>query len=179
MRPPSLTAAPNLVCSQALQHSPMITNLTAETTTPSLANPPPDGRRLVVINHHEARVFRSVAVGTLPEQILSRTGGEHLGHAPNSKDSSRGGEKPDPNVFFPRVVNALKDAREILVFGSGAGRSNEMDQLVAWLGTHHAELAKLVLGTLTVDEHHLTDSQLLAKARDFYALPRQAEVRTS
>src|SRR6187549_2702789 len=135
----------------------METNITPEFATPRLSNEPPDGRRLVVINHHEARIFRSVTVGTLPEQILSRVGSEHLGHAPNSKGFSRGKEKPDSNVFFPRVAHALKDAREILVFGSGAGHSNQMDQLVTWLRTHHAELAKFVRGTLTIDEHHLTD----------------------
>jgi hypothetical protein len=150
---------------------------TTETSSPEGSTS--GGRRVVIINHHEARVFRSTDAGTIPEQILSRTAGEHLGHAPNSKDFSRGGEKPDPHVFFPPVARALKDAGEILVFGSGAGTANEMHQLVTWLGLHHADLAKRVIGAVTVDEHHLTDSQLLAKARDFYALPRRPGVATS
>jgi len=42
-----------------------------------------------------------------------------------------------------------------------------MEQFVGWLKTHHAELSKRVAGSLVVDEHHLTEGQLLAKARDF------------
>jgi hypothetical protein len=44
-----------------------------------------------------------------------------------------------------------------------------MDQFVAWLKLHHPELAKRIIGSLVVDEHHLTEGQLLAKAREFYS----------
>jgi hypothetical protein len=44
-----------------------------------------------------------------------------------------------------------------------------MDQFVAWLKLHHPELAKRIIGSLVVDEPHLIDGQLLAKAREFYA----------
>jgi hypothetical protein len=44
-----------------------------------------------------------------------------------------------------------------------------MVQFIAWLKVHHADLAKRIIGSLVVDEHHLTESQLLAKAREFYA----------
>jgi len=44
-----------------------------------------------------------------------------------------------------------------------------MDQFVAWLKLHHPKLAKRIIGSLVADEHHLTEGQLLAKAREFYA----------
>jgi hypothetical protein len=34
---------------------------------------------------------------------------------------------------------------------------------------HHPDLAKRIIGSQVVDEHRLTDGQLLAKAREFYA----------
>jgi imidazoleglycerol phosphate dehydratase HisB len=47
--------------------------------------------------------------------------------------------------------------------------SSEMDQFHAWLKHHHPELAQRIIGTLVVDDHHLTEDQLLAKAHAFYA----------
>ena len=44
-----------------------------------------------------------------------------------------------------------------------------MDQLLAELNEHHKELAKLVVASVVVDQPHLTEDQLLAKAREFYA----------
>jgi hypothetical protein len=48
-----------------------------------------------------------------------------------------------------------------------------MDQFVGWLKDHHPDLSKRVIGSVVVDENHLTVGQLLAKAREFYsnALP--------
>jgi hypothetical protein len=155
----------------------MKTNITTEQTknlsSEALAA---DGRWLVIINHHEARVFRSVNPGTVSEQILSRAASEPSESIAHAKDFSRGGEKPDPNAFFPPVAKVLKGAVEILVFGSGTGRANEMNQFVSWLEVHQTDLAKRVIGAVTVDEHHLTDAELLAKARDFYALPRRSSM---
>jgi hypothetical protein len=67
------------------------------------------------------------------------------------------------------VAQALQAAEQILILGTGTGTSSEMDQFVAWLKLHHPGLAKRIIGSLVVDEHHLTEGQLLAKAREFYA----------
>jgi hypothetical protein len=121
---------------------------------------------LVVIDHHEARIFRSVMHGAIPQQILPHKPDEFLRHAHNSRDFSRGQEKPDPNSFFEPLVKVLPAPGQILVFGTGT--SSEMDQFIAWSKLHHPELAKRIIGGLTVDERHLSENQLLAKAREFY-----------
>lgn len=135
--------------------------------------PPEEGdaeaHRLLVINHHEARIFRSEMRGAVPEQILPHEPDDFFRHAHNSKDVSRGKEKPDPNSFFEPVAKALQGARQILVFGTGTGMSSEMEQFVAWTGTHHPDIAERIVGSVVVDESHLTPDQLLAKAREFYA----------
>ncbi len=95
-------------------------------------------------------------------------------HAHNSKDFARGREKPDPNSFFEPVATALKDARQIVVFGSGKGTGSEMEQFLSWVKDHHADLSARIIGSVVVDEHHLTRGQLLAKAREFCAAPRTA-----
>lgn len=130
---------------------------------------------LVVIDHHEARIFRSEMHGAVPQLILPHKPEDYFRHAQNSKDSSRGQEKPNPNTFFEPVAKALMDSSHILIFGTGTGMSSEMDQFIAWLKIHHAELSKRIIGSLVVDEHHLTEDQLLAKAREFYTNARIAQ----
>jgi hypothetical protein len=124
---------------------------------------------LVVINHHEARIYRSEMAGTLPERIMPHEPTDFFRHAHNSKDFSRGKEKPDPNTFFQPVADALAGTARILVFGTGKGTSSEMEQFVAWLGQHHAGTAARIIGTQVIDEHHLSEAQLLSKAREFHS----------
>ena len=128
-----------------------------------------DTHWLLVIDHREARIFRAELDGGIPQQILPHKPDDYFRHAHNSQDFSRGQEKPDPNSFFEPVAKALKAGGPILIFGGGTGTSSEMDQFIAWSKLHHPELAKRIIGSLVVDEHHLTEGQLLAKAREFYA----------
>lgn len=128
-----------------------------------------DTQWLVVIDHHEARVYRSIAVGTVPQLIRPHVVEDFFRHAPNSKDFSRGKELPNPGGFFEPVAGVLNGAGNILLFGGGTGRSSEMDQFVTWLKAHRPQLAKRIIGAEVVDEHHLSEAQLLAKARAFYA----------
>ncbi len=142
--------------------------LQSETGTPP-APVPVEAHWLLVIDHHEARIYRSEMRGTSPERIRPHAPEDYFRHAHHSKDFSRGQEKPDPNSFFGPVAKALAAASHILIFGCGTGMSSEMDQFHAWLKQHHPELARRIIGTVVVDDHHLTEDQLLAKARAFYA----------
>jgi len=127
---------------------------------------------LVVIDHHEARIFRSEMHGAIPRTILPHAPEDYFRHAHNSEDFSRGREKPDPNSFFEPVARALRAGGRFLIFGTGTGESSEMDQFIAWLKLHHPELSKRIIGSQVVNESHLTEGQLLAKAREFYANTR-------
>jgi hypothetical protein len=50
---------------------------------------------LLVIDHHEARLFGTELRGGVPERILPHKPEDFFRHAHNSKDFSRGQEKPD------------------------------------------------------------------------------------
>lgn len=140
-------------------------NLTAETSATTWSNTLPSDRHcLVVINQREVRVFRSLDLGTIPEQIFHSLAVE----AGNSAQ----------NGVFARVAKALTEAAEILIFGSGEAGKNEMSQLVCWLEIHRLDLAKRIVRTVTVDARSMVDSLLLAKARIFYGLPQPASVTT-
>jgi hypothetical protein len=126
---------------------------------------------LLVIDHHEARIFRSEMHDAIPQRILPHEPEDYFRHAQNSQNLSRGKEKPEPNSFFEPVAKALQAAGPILIFGTGTGMSNEMDQFNAWVKIHHPALAGRIIGSLVVDEYHLSEGQLLEKAREFYAQP--------
>jgi len=147
----------------------------SETASPQISET--ETHWLLVIDHHEARIFRSEMDGATPQQILPYEPENYFRHAHNSKTTSRGQEKPDPNTFFEPVAKVLQAVGPILVFGTGTGTSSEMEQFIGWLKHHHPEVAKRVIGSLVVDEHHLTEGQLLAKAKGFYANVQAPEAR--
>ena len=141
--------------------------LRVSSNLPGAATPSSDW--LVVINHHEVRIYRSLAAGSAPAVLLPHPKDEHFRQAAHAAEFTRGKEVPDPNSFFAPVAAALKGAGKILIFGTGTGKSSEMDQLHSWLKVHHSDLARRVVGTVVIDEHHLSEGQIIAQAADFYS----------
>jgi hypothetical protein len=82
---------------------------------------------LLVIDHHEARIYRSEMEGSVPRRILPHEPTDYFRHAHNSKDFARGREKPDPNSFFEPVALELAAAGPVLIFGRGKGMGSEME----------------------------------------------------
>jgi hypothetical protein len=122
-----------------------------------------------VIDHRVARIYKSQLHGSVPERLIpyDRSGfGRHLHHV---EANGSGQRKPERRSFYEAVARTLRSAEEILVFGSGTGASSGMGQLLAALRRNHPDLADRVVGSIVVDEHHLTEDQLLATAREFYA----------
>jgi hypothetical protein len=124
---------------------------------------------LVVIDHREARVYRAELHGSVPQRVVPYDPegfGRHLHHV---EVEGNGQRKPERKSFYESVAKTLRGADQVLVFGSGTGASSAMEQLLAALTHDHADIAKRVVGSVVVDAQHLTEDQLLAKARDFYA----------
>src|SRR5436309_3265147 len=124
---------------------------------------------LVVIDHQEARVYRTEVSGAVPERITPYDPhgfGKHLHSAHEWTDGKR---LPERKRFYEAVANTLRGAAQVLLFGSGTGRSSAMDMLLADLKAHHPDVAERVVGSVVVDAHHTTEGELLAQARAFYA----------
>ena len=137
-----------------------------------VASPQADTRSthlLVVIDHRQARVYKAELHGSVPQRVTPYNPGGSGRHLHNVQDDSNGQRKPELRSFYEDVAKTLQGAEEILVFGSGTGASSAMEELLSQLKHHHGDVAKHVVGSIVLDETHLTENQLLAKARDFYA----------
>ena len=134
-----------------------------------LPKPAADGAHLlVVIDYREARIYRTELHGTVPQRIVPYDPfgfGRDLHY---NQDDSNGQRKPELKSFYEAVAKTLQGAKQILLFGSGTGASSAMEQLILNLKSHHPALAARVVGSVAVDEHHLTEDQLLAKAREMF-----------
>jgi hypothetical protein len=124
---------------------------------------------LVVIDHREARIYKAELHGSVPERVTPYDPHGFGRYLHNVQDESNGQRKPERKTFYEAVARTLQGAQKILMFGSSTGASSAMGQLLAELHRNHPEIAHRVVGAVTVDEQHLSDGQLLAKAREFYA----------
>ena len=124
----------------------------------------------MVIDHREARVYSTELHGSVPQRIAPYDP-FGFGRALHYKqDDSNGQRKPERKSFYEAVAKTLQGAEQILLFGTGTGASSAMGQLLLDLKKHHSDLAERVVGSFPVDEHHLTEGQLLAKARELFVV---------
>src|SRR5450432_2757528 len=123
---------------------------------------------LVVIDHREARIYQAELHGAVPQRIAPYDPfglGRDLHY---NQDDANGQRKPEQKSFYEAVAKTLRSAKQILLFGTGTGASSAMEQLLLDLKKHHHDLSERVIGSIAVDEHHLTEDQLLAKARELF-----------
>lgn len=125
---------------------------------------------LVVIDHREARIYKTELHGSMPQRIVPYDPDGSGRYLHNVQDESHGQRKPERKSFYEAIAGALKDAQKILIFGSGTGASSAMDQLIVELKRRHPSVAERVVGNLVVDEQHLSEDQILAQAREFYSM---------
>ena len=155
----------NIADVQELMDLRRFLELSAATTPPAAS----DGAHLlVVIDHRLARIYKAELHGSMPQRVMpyDRTGfGRHLHHV---QDDSNGQRKPEVKSFYEAVARTLEGAEKILLFGSATGASSAMAQLLAALRRDHPALADRIVGSVVVDEQHLSEDQLLAQARRFY-----------
>ncbi len=126
------------------------------------------GHMLVVIDHREARIYKTELQGAVPQRITPYDPhgfGRHLHYV---QDDSNGQRKPERKSFYEAIAKTLHTATEILLFGSATGASSAMALLLAELQENHPAVARRVVVSIALDAQHLTENQLLAMAREYY-----------
>jgi len=134
------------------------------------ASAPAGTNLLVVIDHREARIYSAELHGAVPQKIEPYDPFGYGRDLHYNQDDSNGQRKPEQKSFYEAVAKTLRGAKRILMFGTGTGASSAMEALVADLKHNHHDVAERIVGTFAVDEHHLTEDQLLAKARDLFTV---------
>jgi hypothetical protein len=124
---------------------------------------------LVVIDHHEAKVYRTETRDAVPERIVPYDPHGHGRHLHSAHEWTDGKRVPERKSYYEAVAKTLAGAGRIMMFGGGTGRSSAMDQLMADLKDHHPDVAAKVVASVVVDAHHTTEHQLLAQARAIFA----------
>lgn len=125
---------------------------------------------LVVIDHREARIYRTELHGSVPQRIETFDPDGSGRYLHDVQDDADGLAKArNRRSFYDAIALTLRRAEQVLIFGSGTGASSAMDHLLAELKHNHRDVAARVVGSLVLDVQHLTEDQLLAKAREFYA----------
>ncbi len=127
---------------------------------------------LVVIDHRQARIYRSELRGSVPQKIVPYDpdgSGRPLHYVENDSNGQR---RPERRSYYDAIARSLQGADGVLVFGGGKGAGSAMEQLISELKSHHKDIAAKVVGSVVVDEHHSTEDQLLARAREFYSARR-------
>jgi hypothetical protein len=127
-----------------------------------------DKHLLVLIDHREAKIYQLDPRDSMPERIEPYDPDGLHRHLHYVEGESAGQRQPELKSFYEAVAQTLRGAEQITIFGSSTGTSSAMEQLVADLKHNHPDIARKVVGTIVVNEHHITENQLLAQARELY-----------
>ena len=128
-----------------------------------------DAHLLVVIDHHEARVYHAELHGGVPERLVPYDPhgfGKYL--RPRNEDAD-GKRRPEQKSYYEAIAATLRGATRVLIFGSGTGKSSAMGHLLTDLRENHPDVFERVVGSVVVDAHHTTEGQLLAHARALFS----------
>ena len=97
---------------------------------------------LVVLDHHEARIYRTEVHGSVPMSIVPYDPHGYGKHLHSAHESTDGKRQPERKSFYETIAKTMQGAEQVLLFGSGTGRSSAMEQLLTDLRDHHADVAK-------------------------------------
>ena len=125
-------------------------------------------RMVIVIDHHEARVFRDL--GKSRPQVEGSIEPHdpyhfhrHLVHRKEAHD--QGDRVPEEPSFYKDVATALMPADEIVLIGHGIGKSSAVGVLLNYLRKHHTDISRRIKATETADLSALTDPEIEAIAK--------------
>ena len=124
---------------------------------------------VVTITKREARVWATgTEKGAIPETFFAPAAlnSHHHRNDPNGHGRGEGSGEP---AYFGDIAEAVKGASEILLIGHGNGKASAVVHFVQYLERKQPELAKKVVDALDQNFESLTEPQILAMARDWFA----------
>jgi stalled ribosome rescue protein Dom34 len=114
---------------------------------------------IVWIDHREAKIFHFNMTEVDRMILHPHDPFRHIHHKANAIGD---GNAPLDREFFEQVVEAIADAKAILITGPASAKS----ELAAHITRRHPDLARCVVGVETID--HPSDGALVAVARIYF-----------
>jgi hypothetical protein len=125
-------------------------------------------RMVVVIDHHGARIYRDLG-GDRPDEAarIEPYDPKHFHHhLVHRKEAHYQGDRvPEETSFYEEVAADLREASEIVLIGSGTGKSSAVTVLAEYLAKHHSDIARRVKATEMADLSALTEPEIEAIAK--------------
>ena len=118
---------------------------------------PPD--LLVVVEHHEARLYRlDILSSNLADYVIRPYDPHHFLHHLSHKNQSRerGQRTPEDYSFYERIAQAVSPGRRIVLVGHGKGHSHAAHHLTEYLRLHYLETLQKVVREVVPDISSLT-----------------------
>jgi hypothetical protein len=137
-------------------------------TEPAAMEQSPPGRMVVAIDHHSAHVYRDLGASRPQEEANIEPYDPHHfhHHLLHRKEAHYQGDRvPEETSFYEEVAAALAPATEIVLIGSGTGKSSAVAVLADYLQKHHANIAQRVRATETADLSALSEPEIEAIAK--------------
>jgi hypothetical protein len=128
----------------------------------------PPGRMIVVIDHHAAHVYQDSGGSPPADELTVRPYDpfhfhHHLIHR---KEAHYQGERvPEEDSFYDEIAKEITPANEIVLIGHATGKSNAAAFLSEYLKTHHPDISRRVIATMSADLSAVTDPDIEALAK--------------
>ena len=123
---------------------------------------------LVVMDHHEARVFQIDATAADPAKHTIKPYDPHgyLHHLTHKNESRERGQRAaeDP-AYYERIAHTVMAGSHIVVVGHGHGHSDAAYHLIEYLQAHHRDTYGRTVTEVVADLSSLTEPQLLDLGR--------------
>lgn len=144
-----------------------------ETNQPD-TKPQPGRHLLVVTDHHETTIYEFEPPTAKLETIKPYDPHGHLRHLRHINGNYQGQRAPEDPTYYRAIVEELRGADTIVIFGHGDGHSNAADLLVAALQEHLGQPLPTILTEVRIDAKAFTAAQLMAAAKKIVEeIPRQ------
>jgi hypothetical protein len=126
-------------------------------------------RALVVIDHHEAKIYRIGRVKAHDQSVSAERPYDPFGfhrHLVHRKESHyRGARVPEDTAYFRHIGDDLSFADEVVLIGHGKGTSNEAQLFHKYLNSHNSVLAQKVTAIEDFDLSSLTEPEIERRLR--------------
>ena len=122
-----------------------------------------NGRMVVVIDHHVARIYHglvdSQSQGEVTVKPYDPFGFQH--HLIHRKEAHYSGDRvPEEGSYYEEIAMDLVHAEAIILIGHGTGKSSAVRFLTEYLKAHHPEESRRIVAIETADLSALSEPQI-------------------